>query len=175
MNKISRCEWANGNELMARYHDTEYGFPVTDDQIIFERLMLEIYQAGLTWNLVLQKRKEFNKVFFNYNIQKVSEMTENDTVKLLDNPNIIRNKMKLNTTVHNAKNSLKIIKKYGSLFKYFSQLPYKYKKLNDLKVVVKQMKKDNFKFIGPLILEEFFLSIGLNKVKHSSICFLYKI
>jgi DNA-3-methyladenine glycosylase I len=167
-----RCNWANSTSEMINYHDTEYGVPVSDNNVIFERLMLEIYQAGLTWQLILSKRKAFNKSFHNYDISKVAKMTEEDVEKLIQNPNIVRNRMKLNTTIHNAKLSLQIIEQYGSLLKYFQQLDHKYENLEELKPTVKRMKKDGFKFIGPLILEEFFYSIGLNKPKHSKDCFL---
>lgn len=170
---IIRCKWAESTPEMQYYHDKEYGFPVSDDNVIFERLMLEIYQAGLTWKLILSKRAGFNKAFHNYEIAKVAKMTDKELEKQRSNPDIVRNKLKIETTRHNAILSLKIIKEYGSLLEYFKSLPHKYTSLDELKPTVKRMKKDGFKFIGPLILEEFFMSIGINEVKHEKTCFLY--
>lgn len=170
---VVRCKWAESTPEMRNYHDTEYGFPVSDDNVIFERLMLEIYQAGLTWKLILSKRKGFNQAFHNYEIVNVSKMTDKELEAQRENPDIIRNKLKIETTRHNALTSLKIIEDHGSLLEYFKSLPHEYSKLAELKPTVKQMKKDGFKFIGPLILEEFYLSIGINKVKHEKTCFLY--
>ncbi len=170
---ISRCKWAESTSEMQYYHDKEYGFPVSDNVVIFERLMLEIYQAGLTWKLILSKREGFNKAFHNYKIHKVANMTDRELEKQRNNPDIVRNKLKIETTRHNAKLCIKIIEEHGSLIKYFQSLPHTYSTLDELKPTVKIMKKDGFKFIGPLILEEFFLSIGINKVKHEKTCFLY--
>jgi len=165
-----RCNWANSSENMQLYHDTEYGFPVKDDNEIFERLMLEAYQAGLSWQLVLNKREGFNKVFFNFDLKKVAELDEEYIESIRQNPDIIRNQLKLKATVHNANICLKKIEEFGSLLEYFNQLPHA---PLELKGCVKIMKKQGFKFIGNLVLEEFFMSIGLNKVQHSKDCFLY--
>ncbi|OLS28281.1 MAG: DNA-3-methyladenine glycosylase 1 [Candidatus Heimdallarchaeota archaeon LC_2] len=171
---IQRCKWAESTPEMKYYHDKEYGFPVTDNDVIFERLMLEIYQAGLTWKLILSKRKGFNQAFHQYKIEKVANMTDKELEKQKSNPNIVRNKLKIETTRHNAKLCLELIQEHGTLINYFESLPHQYSTLDELKPTVKQMKKDGFKFIGPLILEEFFLSIGINKVRHEKTCFLYK-
>ena len=165
-----RCNWANSSENMQLYHDTEYGFPVEDNNEIFERLMLEAYQAGLSWQLVLNKRDGFNRVFFNFDLKKVAALDNEYLESISQNPDIIRNKLKLNATVHNAKICLQKIDEFGSLLNYFNQLPHA---PDELKDCVKIMKKQGFKFIGNLVLEEFFMSIGLNKVKHSKDCFLY--
>ena len=116
---IQRCKWAESTPEMQYYHDNEYGFPVTNDEVIFERLMLEIYQAGLTWQLILSKRKGFNKAFHNYEIEKVANMTDKELEMQRSNPDIIRNKLKIETTRHNARLCLEIIKEQGSLIKYF--------------------------------------------------------
>ncbi|MHA2100996.1 MAG: DNA-3-methyladenine glycosylase I [Candidatus Kariarchaeaceae archaeon] len=169
-----RCKWAESTPEMQYYHDKEYGFPVTDNDVIFERLMLEIYQAGLTWKLILSKREGFNNAFNGYIIEKVANMTDKELEMQRENSDIVRNKMKIETTRHNAQTCLRIIKEHGSLINYFRSLPHEYSKLDELKPTVKLMKKDGFKFIGPLILEEFFLSIGINKVRHEKSCFLFK-
>ncbi|MDH5404123.1 MAG: DNA-3-methyladenine glycosylase I [Candidatus Heimdallarchaeota archaeon] len=171
---ISRCKWANYNNLLQSYHDTEYGFYVEDDNILFERLMLEGYQAGLSWNLVLQKREEFNNVFYNFSLSKVSNLTAEYIDKLMLNEGIIRNRRKLEATISNAQTILKIIEKYGSFMNYLKHLPHNAFTTEDLKNCTKQMKKDGFKFVGPLVLEEFFYSIGLNSPKHAEYCFLFK-
>ena len=102
MDDKPRCSWMGDDPLMIAYHDDEYGIPVSDNNVIFERLMLEIYQAGLTWRLVLNRRAGFNKVFHNYDLKKVAKMTEKQLEALYDNPDIIRNKLKINTGNANA-------------------------------------------------------------------------
>lgn len=168
---LIRCKWASEEGLLQEYHDNEYGIPTEDNNVLFERLMLEIYQAGLTWKLILERRKAFNEVFYNFNLNKVSEMPDNELLKQLDNKKIIRNKLKLFATRNNAKIIIELIKTHGSFISYLKKLPYQYKKIDELKQCTKIMKKDGFKFIGPLILEEFFFSIGLNPVKHDKRCF----
>ncbi len=162
--------------LMIAYHDDEYGVPVNDDNVIFERLMLEIYQAGLTWKLILHRRVGFNNAFHNYNLKKVATMTDKQLEALYDNPDIIRNKLKINTTRHNAQVALTLIAEHGSFLDYLRTLNYQQKgdPKEFFKPTIKQMKKDGFKFIGPLILEEFFKSIGMNEVLHQKHCFMYK-
>lgn len=169
----NRCKWASEEGLLQVYHDNEYGKPVKEDDVLFERLMLEIYQAGLTWKLVLERREGFNEVFYGFNLKKVSKMSDDELLQQLNNEKIIRNRLKLFATRHNAGVILDLIKTHGSFFSYLKKLPYKYKNTDELKQCTKIMKKDGFKFIGPLILEEFFYSIGLNPVKHEKTCFLY--
>ena len=173
---MERCSWAEGNELLKQYHDTEYGFAVSDDTKIFERLMLEIYQAGLSWRLVLEKRDGFKSAFYQFDIHKIAAMEDSELEKLRENPDIIRNKLKIYATRNNAKVALDLIDQYGSLLNYFSTIDYQINgdPKEAYKPVVKRMKQDGFKFIGPMILDEFFKSIGLVDVIHDPHCFLYE-
>ena len=97
-----RCQWANQNSLVQNYHDNEWGIPCHDSQKLFELLTLEIFQAGLSWNTILTKRTAFKKAFDNFNINKVSKYSENKIESLLHNPDIIRNRKKIEATINNA-------------------------------------------------------------------------
>jgi DNA-3-methyladenine glycosylase I len=171
---VTRCSWAEGGELLRRYHDHEYGVLVREDDVIFERLMLEIYQAGLSWHLILKRRQGFRKAFYQFELHKVAAMTDGELDSLMNNPEIIKNRMKIRATRHNAAVCLKLIEQWGSLYNYFRDLPYQAAESALLVPCVKRMKSDGFSFIGPTILEEFFMSIGFNEVPHDPGCFLFR-
>mgnify|MGYP000938885352 CR=1 FL=1 len=168
MDKI-RCKWANhGPELMA-YHDYEYGIRISSDFLYFERLTLEIFQAGLSWATILKKREAFREAFDNFDFYKIAKYDENKIIQLLNNKEIIRNRLKIEATIFNANQFINIVKKYGSFDNYITNLNNNYNKEDLLKIFKKE-----FKFMGKLILEEFMMSTGLWPVKHDEQCFLYK-
>ena len=114
-----RCEWVEGKEeIYLKYHDEEWGVPKYDDDILFEMLILELFQAGLSWITILKKREAFRKAFDNFDIDKIMKYDENKVNELLENENIIRNKLKINATVNNAQVFREIQKEYGSFSKY---------------------------------------------------------
>ena len=116
-----RCPWVNDNPLMIHYHDTEWGVPKHDDRTLFEYLVLDAFQAGLSWNTVINKRKNFEKAFDNFDYKKIARYTEKDKARLMNDVGIIRNKQKINATIINAQQFLKIRKEYGSFNTYIWQ------------------------------------------------------
>jgi len=113
--ELRRCAWA-GNELSIRYHDEEWGVPVHDDRTLFEFLILEGAQAGLSWNTVLQKREHYRQVFDNFDAKKVARYDARKVRQLLADPGIIRNRLKIAAAIQNAKTFLAVQKEYGSLW-----------------------------------------------------------
>lgn len=162
-----RCAWANSSGELRRYHDEEYGFPVDNDIAYFERLILEIFQAGLSWQTVLKKRESFGKAFDGFDFHKVANYQEDDFQRLVNNPQIIRNKLKIRATIHNAKIFRDIVEEYGCFAKFIETLP-----LEDREATTKVFKK-TFKFMGPIIVEEFLMGTGHWLVQHEPWCFLH--
>ncbi|MCK4798326.1 MAG: DNA-3-methyladenine glycosylase I [Spirochaetes bacterium] len=166
MKKI-RCKWANGSEELAHYHDKEYGFIISDDIPYFERLTLEIFQAGLSWATILKKRNAFCKAFDDFDFLKIAFYDEKKVALLLQDKSIIRNRLKITATIYNAQQFINIVKEYGNFNNFIHSLP-----INNREEILKIFKK-RFRFIGPLIVEEFMMSVGLWKVKHEKDCFLF--
>ena len=117
-----RCAWATISELNQNYHDEEWGVPCFDDQKLFEILTLEVMQAGLSWSTILKKREGFREAFKQFEIHKVSQFTKDDVETLLQNPNIIRHRQKIEATIQNAKIILQLQNQYGSNHDFFSQV-----------------------------------------------------
>ncbi len=184
-NKI-RCEWVKGgNALYYDYHDKEWGMPVHDDEMLFEFLTLEAAQAGLSWATVLNKREGYRQAFDKFDIEKVARYDEKKIASLLDNPDIIRNKLKVNATVNNARCILDMQKKYGSFDAYIWQftggktIQNKHKLMNDVPAstaesdaMSKDLKKQGFKFIGTTICYAFMQATGMVN-DHTLDCFCY--
>lgn len=180
---MSRCAWVNpNNPLYIAYHDEEWGNPLHDEQALFELLCLESYQAGLSWEIVLNKRQAFRSAFFNYDIQKVAAMTDSELDSLLTNPDIIRHKAKLYATRSNAQAFLQVQEEFGSFDHYlwewvnftpidnpvksFRELPTK----NDLSErISKDLKKRGFKFVGPVCVYSYLQAAGLLN-EHEETC-----
>jgi len=115
---VKRCEWAENNALMEEYHDREWGTPEHDDKILFELLILEGMQAGLSWNTVLQKRNNFRKAFDNFDYIRISKYAELKIEELMQNKGIIRNRLKIQSVISNAKSFIKIQEEFGSFDSY---------------------------------------------------------
>lgn len=146
------------------YHDTQYGFPIEEDNELFGRLILEINQAGLSWTTILKKQENFRKAFSNFNIKKIATYKEKDINRLLADARIIRNKLKINAVIHNANQILILQKEHGSFKKWLD-------KMHPLtrEEWVKLFKK-TFKFTGGEITNEFLLSTGYLKGAHHEKC-----
>lgn len=155
------------NDLHKIYHDTQYGFPIDDDNELFGRLILEINQAGLSWTTILKKQKTFQLAYDNFNIQKVANYTQKDIERLLLDEGIIRNKLKINAAIYNAQAIIKIQKEYNS-FKNWLDIQPKM----ELKDWVKLFKK-HFKFVGGEITNEFLMSTGYLPGAHIKECPVY--
>lgn len=165
------CEYVKNldeDNLHKRYHDGEYGFPLHDDNLLFERLCLEINQAGLNWSIILAKKDNFHKAFHKFNIKKVASYKEKDIERLLSDPGIIRNKLKITSVIDNANRILTIQKEYGSFENWLNS--HHPKPLGEW---VKLFKKQ-FKFTGGEIVNEFLVSIGYLGNAHDKTCPIYK-
>lgn len=154
--------------LHKNYHDNHYGFPIHDDNELFGRLILEINQAGLSWETILKKEPSFRKAYSHFDIKKVAAYTEADRERLLADAGIIRNKLKVNAAIENAKTILALQKEYGSFVKWLEHHHPKTKE-----EWVKLFKK-TFRFTGGEIVNEFLMSIGYLPGAHSKTCPVYK-
>ncbi|XOB64800.1 DNA-3-methyladenine glycosylase I [Deferribacteres bacterium DY0037] len=163
-----------GQELYADYHDNEWGIPVYDDRLLFEMLVLEGAQAGLSWETVLKKREGYKEAFHNFDVQKVAGMTDADLENLRNNPNIIRNRLKINSARKNAVVFIAIQKEFGTfsdyLWSYVDNKPIinHWKTLKDLPAnteisdaMAKDLKKRGMSFVGTTIMYAYMQSVGL--------------
>ncbi len=176
--KLQRCPWVSNNIEYIKYHDTEWGVPEHQEKKLFEMLILESMQAGLSWLIILLKRKNYRKLLDNFDYKKISCYDENKISKLLENKGIIRNKLKIISIVNNARAFINIQSKYGSFNKYIwgfvdhDNITNKNKKLLS-EIISKELKKEGFNFVGPKICYSFMESIGIFN-NHSEECFRYK-
>jgi DNA-3-methyladenine glycosylase I len=170
MSYCNAIEYMSGDKksLHQAYHDKLYGFPIHDDNELFCRLILEINQAGLSWETILKKEETFRKAYHNFNIKKVASYSEADKQRLLADPGIIRNRLKINAAVENAKVILQLQKEYGSFEKW---LAYHHPKPIDEWV---KIFKSTFKFTGGEIVNEFLMSIGYLEGAHIPDCKIHK-
>ena len=155
------------SEKHAHYHDTEYGFPVTDDNELFGRLLLEINQAGLSWNTVLNKKESIRAAYANFDINTVASFTEDDILQLLENPGIIRMRKKIEAAIYNAQQLQILQKEYGS-FKNWLDTQHPKNKEEWVKCF-----KQRFKFTGNEITKEFLMGTGYIKGAHITACPIY--
>jgi len=181
-----RCEWCGDNPLDRAYHDNEWGVPVHDDRLLFEFLILEGAQAGLSWQTILQKREGYRKAFKHFDIQTVASYTVQDTDRLLSDPGIVRNRLKIQSAVKNAQATLTIIEEFGSLdaflwryvggtpvqneWKTIAQVPAKTDHSDDMS---EDLKKRGFKFVGSTICYAFMQAVGMVN-DHTTDCFRYR-
>jgi DNA-3-methyladenine glycosylase I len=151
-------------DLHKNYHDNHYGFPLHDDNELFGRLILEINQAGLNWEIILKKEKAFRKAFNNFEISRVAAYSEKDKERLLNDPGIIRNRLKINAAIENAKTILKLQKEFGSFEKWLG--------INHPKSLPEWVNlfKMTFTFTGGEIVNEFMMSIGYLPGTHDMDC-----
>ena len=181
-----RCGWCVGDDLYEAYHDKEWGVPVKDDNTLFEFLILETFQAGLSWITVLRKRENFRKAFDHFDYKKIAKYNQKKIDELLQNEGIIRNKLKVNATITNAQAFMKIQEEYGSFSKYIwafvDDKPIKnqvehYKKapattpISD--ALSKDLKKRGFKFVGSTVMYAHMQATGMVN-DHEVDCFRYK-
>jgi DNA-3-methyladenine glycosylase I len=184
--KKSRCAWAGENALMVKYHDEDWGVPVHDDRTLFEFLILEGAQAGLSWQTVLNKRESYRKAFHGFDPRKIARYTAKDVKRLLADPGIIRNRLKIAAAVQNARAFLDVQKEFGSFDAYVWQfvggkpIDRKVKTIKNVPAVTKEsdaMSKDllkrGFKFVGSTICYAFMQAVGMVN-DHETSCFRYK-
>jgi len=172
---MTRCDWAeNTNELMTHYHDYEWGVPTTDERETFELMTLEMMQAGLSWQTVLNKRANFKTAFANFEVEKVAQFDDNDVARLLNDAGIIRNRLKIKDTIYNARQLVKwhaagktmnaylwafvddkpVVNRYPSMAEVPAQTPLSQQ-------VSKALKKAGFKFVGPTIVQSWLEALGI--------------
>lgn len=170
-----RCPWSVGNDLLMKYHDEEWGIPKKEEQVLFELLSLEIMQAGLKWEVILKKRAAFKIVFDNFDVQKISKMTEDNIQQLLENKEIIRNQRKIRAIIKNAQNLCRLKEETGfdfgsylwdfvgdkqvkNFWKFGEEVPTQ---TSISQKIAKDMKNNGFVFVGPTIIYSFMQSIGM--------------
>lgn len=182
--KLIRC-WNSSNPLYLRYHDEEWGVPLHDDVKLFELLVLEGFQAGLTWELILNRREALRKAFADFNPAKIAKFTDKDVEHMLKNPEIIRNKAKIVATIGNAHLFLEVRKEFGSFdafiwrfvqgktmnhaFKDWAEMP---PETEESRAMSKELKRRGFKFVGPTICYAFMQAVGIVN-DHLISCFRY--
>jgi DNA-3-methyladenine glycosylase I len=182
----NRCQWTRDDALMIAYHDEEWGFPVHDDKKHFEFLLLDAFQAGLSWKTILYRREGFRKAFSNFDVQKVAKFTEKKLEKLMHDEGIIRNRLKIYGSVKNAKAFMLIQKEFGSFDKYIWQftgnktIDNKRKTIKDIPATTKEsdamskdLKKRGFTFVGSTICYAYMQAAGLVN-DHTTDCFRRK-
>jgi DNA-3-methyladenine glycosylase I len=150
------------------YHDLEYGFLITDDHLLFERLILEINQAGLSWEIILKKRDGFRSAYANFNLEQVAAFTEDDETRLLSDAGIVRNKLKVKAAIENAKRILELQRHHGS----FSLWLEKHRGYTLLEW--KKLFKQTFVFTGGEIVNEFLVSLGYLNGAHDADCLVHQ-
>ena len=180
-----RCQWAR-NDLAVHYHDTEWGVPLHDDRGLFEFLILEGAQAGLSWDTILKKRDAYREAFDNFDAAKVARYSDAKIAKLLQNEGIVRNRLKIASSVANAKAFLKVQKEFGSFDAYIwsfvggKPIDGRRKALSDVPAktdisdaISKDLRKRSFNFVGSTIMYAFMQATGMVN-DHLASCFRYK-
>ncbi len=181
-----RCEWPTGHDIMIAYHDNEWGVPLHDDTKLFEFMIMDAFQAGLSWLTIMKKRENFRQAFDNYDVQKIAAYGQDKIDMLLQDEGIIRNKAKINATINNAKVFLETQKEFGTFNKYiWSFVNHKpvnngFKSLDELPantelsdLMSKDLKKRGFKFVGTTICYAFMQAAGLVN-DHIRDCYRYE-
>ena len=179
-----RC-WNTENPLYMQYHDEEWGVPVHDDKKLFEMLVLEGFQAGLTWELILKRREDLKKAFSEFNPKVVARLTAADAENILKNPKVIRNRAKILATINNAAKLLEIQKDFGSFDKFIWQfvngkpIAHAFRSMSEMpsqtdesRAISRELKKKGFKFVGPTICYAFMQAVGMVN-DHLVSCFRY--
>ena len=173
--KRKRCSWPSEEDpLMLAYHDREWGVPVRDDRKIFEFLVLEAFQAGLSWRTILHKRENFRKAFARFDYRKIARFTAKDRARLLKDAGIIRNRAKIAATLSNAQRFMEVQREFGTFSKYMwswvkgRPLAHKIRKRGDIPTVIpeaeawaKDLKKRGFKFLGPTVVYAHMQAAGM--------------
>ena len=181
-----RCEWCGDEPLYVAYHDEDWGVPVHDDRMLFEMLILEGAQAGLSWLTILKKRQNYKKAFDDFDFEKVANYSEVDRDRLLADSGIVRNRLKIESAIKNARGVLKIIEEFGTLdsflWRYVDGIPQQNarKSIADLpaktktsEMISKDLKRRGFNFVGPTICYAFMQSVGMVN-DHTVECFRHE-
>lgn len=181
----TRCHWAEGHEIYEKYHDEEWGVPVHDDQMLFEFLTLEAFQAGLSWLTILNKRENFRKAFAQFDYEEVAKFDEKDFEQLMGDAGIVRNRLKITAAINNAKEFMKIREEFGSFDNYIwgfvggKPIQNDFKEMSDIPPktelsdeISKDLKARGFKFVGSTIVYAHMQATGMVN-DHVVTCFRY--
>lgn len=184
MKTVKRCEWATSDHMI-KYHDTEWGVPVHDDQPIFEFLILEGAQAGLSWDTILKKRSGYRRAFSRFSPKKIAAYTKRDINRLLKDASIVRNRLKIEATINNAQRFLEVKQEFGTFNSYIwgftnnKVIKNKFKSLDQIPATSKQsdalskdLKQRGFKFVGSTIVYAHMQATGMVN-DHITTCFRY--
>jgi DNA-3-methyladenine glycosylase I len=185
MKNLTRCPWSANDKLMIKYHDKEWGVPVHNDRKLFEFLLLEGFQAGLSWKTILHKRENFKEAFDNFDFNKIAKYDKKKINSLMKNSGIIRNRMKIKAAVNNAKAFIEIRKEFGTFNKYIwsfinnKPVINKFKSLSELPAktelsdkISEDLKKRGFKFVGSTVIYAHMQATGMVN-DHLVSCFRY--
>jgi DNA-3-methyladenine glycosylase I len=186
MKQTNTCDWPENNPLMIDYHDKEWGEPVHDDRKHFEFMILDAFQAGLSWAIIMNKREGFRKAFDHFDVEKIARYDEKKIQELLKDPGIIRNQLKIRATIHNAQKFIEIQQEFGSFNNYVWQFTG-HKTIHNQWTSLKQipatspesdamsndLKKRGFKFVGSTICYAYMQAAGMVN-DHLEVCFRYK-
>ncbi len=180
-----RCSWAGGSPLMLEYHDTEWGVPAHDDRALFEFLILEGAQAGLSWETILKKRENYRRAFDGFDAERIARYGERDVERLLADSGIVRNRLKIAATLTNAQRFLEVQEEFGSFqeyiwrfvggkpiknsFRALSEMPAK---TEESEAMSKELRRRGFKFVGSTICYAFMQAVGMVN-DHTVGCFRY--
>ena len=183
--EINRCSWSTSDPDMLKYHDEEWGVHVTDDKKLFEFLILEGAQAGLSWQLILKRREGYRKAFADFDVNKVADFSDKKIEQLLQDPAIVRNKLKVRSAVNNAKLFIEVQREFGSFYKYSMQFVGGSPKINNRQkmsdypattvesdLFSADLKKRGFKFVGSTIIYAHMQACGMVN-DHLTRCFRY--
>lgn len=181
-----RCPWCRGDALLTAYHDSEWGVPVHDDTRLFEMLVLEGAQAGLSWLTILKKRENYRHAFAGFDVEAIARFTDSDKQKLLADPGIVRNRLKIESVIKNARGTVKIREHYGSLdafcWRFVDNVPIRnrWRTLAEIPAstresdrMSREFKKNHFNFAGPTICYAFMQAVGMVN-DHLVDCFRHK-
>lgn len=183
--EVIRCKWCLSDPLYIKYHDTEWGTPIFDDAKIFEFLLLETFQAGLSWITILKKRENFRKAFDNFNYKKIANYNQKKMSELNNDSGIIRNKLKINTAKTNASAFIKVQKEFGTFTNYLwgfvngTPIKNNFKSLKEIPAntplsdkISADLRARGFKFVGSTIVYAYMQGIGIVN-DHTTDCFRY--
>jgi DNA-3-methyladenine glycosylase I len=175
LDQPQRCDWTLSDPLMIAYHDKEWGVPCHDDQALFERLILEAFQAGLSWLLILRKRENFRRAFHHWDVQRIAAYGPEDVERLMNDPGIVRNRRKITSTIHNANRFLDVQAEYGSFDRYIWSFvdgePLRRPRETtwsavpawtpESEIMARELRRRGFKMVGPTMCYSFMQSIGM--------------
>ncbi|MFX1539066.1 MAG: DNA-3-methyladenine glycosylase I [Promethearchaeota archaeon] len=183
---VQRCGWGLKSQLSIDYHDKEWGVPVHDDRLLFEYLILEGAQAGLSWYTILEKRENYRKAFDNFDYNKIAQYDEKKVEELMQNPGIVRHRLKIRSTITNAQAFLRVREEYGTFDKYIwdfvdhKPIQNNWKTLREVPAktelsekISKDLKKRGFKFVGSTIVYAFMQAVGMVN-DHTIDCFRHE-